>query len=418
MAGWKPPLRLLLSLMLAAPAFAAGAADLELRLGTGDRVNVQVFGQPEISGEFFVDTQGNIVLPIGGVVPALDATPAELQQRIIEMLADGFILRPRVSVRALELRPVYVVGDVRMSGALPFRVGMTALAAIAMAGGPASTDPQTAAFRGDLVDAEERVGLLQSQRATLQARIARLDAQQQGAPAPNFPEHLVQGGPEMQRIIAGERAIFEAERESEAREVEQITQQIESARNEMASLAEQIRLEQGQLQTSRSYEREMVALARSGVVDRRRLVDTQREVARIESNLARLTTEAARATSVGRDAPLRLAGVRGAAEQRAAIGLQEARARLSEVENGIAAGREQIALRSQRIGAAASAAARPGAPPRIAVTRVEQGVSTTIEADESTPLRPGDILRVSGGGGLRLGAVAHERLNQPDIRRQ
>jgi len=418
MALRTPTVLMLLGLGLA-PVFGtvAHAADLALRLGTGDRVMVQVFGQPELSGEFVIDTQGNIVLPIGGAVPAVETTPAELQQRIVDILADGFILRPRVSVRALELRPVYVVGDVRVSGALPFRVGMTALAAIAMAGGPASTDPQTAAFRGDLVDAEERVGLLEAQRAAVRARIARMVAQQQGAGEPIFPEDLLRGGPDMQRIMAGERAIFDSEREGESRQADQITQQRASAEAEMASLVEQIRLERGQLEVSQSYQREMAALARSGVVDRRRLVDSQREVARLESSLARITTESARAAQVGRDAPLRLAQLRGAAEQRAAVGLQEARARLAEIENGIAGGREQIALRSQRIGAAASAAARPGTPPQILVTRMQQGVSMTIEADESTPLRPGDILRVSGGG-LRVAGSAPERPIQPEIRRQ
>lgn len=403
-----------------APGFGTVAAspELALRLGIGDRVNMQVFGQPELSGEFVIDTQGNIVLPIGGAVPSVEVTLVELQQRIVDILADGFILRPRVSIRALELRPVYVMGDVRISGALPFRVGMTALAAIAMSGGPASTDPNTAAFRGDLVEAEERVGLLESQRAGVRARIARLEAQQNGATAPAFPEELLQGGLGMQRMIAGELAIFDGERGGEARQADQITRQHENAEAEMASLGEQIRLERGQLEVSQSYQREMAALARTGMVNRSRVVDSQREVARLESSLARITTESARVAQVGRDAPLRLAQLRGAAEQRAAVGLLEARARLVELENGIAAGREQIALRSQRIGAAASAVVRPAAPPKILITRMQQAVSMTFAADERTPLKPGDILRVSGVGSLRFADGAPERPIQPDARRQ
>lgn len=391
---------------------ARGASEPALRLGTGDRVLVQVFGQPEISGEFTVDTQGNITLPIGGAVPAVEATPADLQRFIVDLLADGIVLRPRVSVRVVEFRPVYVIGDVRLSGALTFRAGMTALAAIAMAGGPASTDPQTAAFRGDLLDAVERVGLLEGQRAAIRARIARLEAQQQGAEAPIFPEDIQAGGPEMQRIMAGERSLFEAERESELRQAELITQQRVSADSEMASLAEQLRLERGQLEVSRGYEREMASLARTGVVDRRRLVDSQREVARIESSVARLTTESARAAQIGQDSPLRLAQLRGAAEQRALVGLQEARARLAEIENGILAGREQITLRSQRIEAAIDA--RPGAPPQMLVTRAQQGAAVTIVANDGTPLLPGDILRVSGGAGIR---PVQDRPIQPDPRR-
>jgi len=417
MALMKPTLILLLCLGLA-PAFgtAAAADDMTLRLGAGDRINVQVFGQPNISGEFVVDTQGNIVLPIGGTVPAADATPAELQQRIVNVLADGYILRPRVSVRTLELRPVYVVGDVRVGGALPFRAGMTALTAIAMAGGPALNDPQAAAFRGDLVDAEERVSLLEMQEVGVRARIARLEAQQSGVAEPVFPEDLRQGGPEIQRILAGERAIFNAERESDARQVDQIMRQLQSAEAEMRSLAELLRLERGQLEVAQSYQTEMARLARSGLVDRRRLVDSQREVARIESSLARLVTENARTAQIGHDAQLRLDQLRGAAEQRAAVGLQEARARLAEIGSGIVAGREQVALRSQRITAAGAAVGRSSGPALIMLTRVQQGVPMTMQADENTPLLPGDILLVSGGS-VRVAGSASEPATQPDFRR-
>jgi len=360
-------------------------------------VVVQVFGFPELSGDFLIDSQGNIALPIGGSVSAAEVTPAQLEQRITDTLADGYILQPRVSVRPGEWRPIYVMGDVRAGGAIPFRLGMTALAAIAMAGGPAAADPETSAFRGDLVDAEERLDLLEVQRRGLQSRIARLEAQRDGLPNPAFPEAP---GAAAQRVIADERAIFESEREAEQRQVALLNQQIKNAESEVTSLAEQLRLERQQLQTAQSYAQELAQLARAGLTDRRRLVEAQRDVARIEANIARLGTDTARASQVLREAPLRLSEVRGSGQQRALLGLQESRARLAETETGIAASRQQIVLRRQRIGNVAANWA--GEQTRLLLSRTEAGQVRTFDAEEATVLRPGDILRVTGSASLRV----------------
>src|SRR5262249_472892 len=101
------------------------------KLAPGDRINVTVFGQSELSGDIFVDGEGNIVLPFIGPIEVRDLTTLECQKLIRDRLADGIFNEPSVSVRISELRPLYILGDVRAPGVYPFRYGSTVKSASA-----------------------------------------------------------------------------------------------------------------------------------------------------------------------------------------------------------------------------------------------------------------------------------------------
>lgn len=106
------------------------------RLAPGDRVTVTVFGQPDLSGDVLIDDAGTISIPLAAPIEVKDLTVSECQKRIGErLLADGILRTPSVGVRIAELRPLYVMGDVRLPGAYPFRYGSTTQSAVALAGG-------------------------------------------------------------------------------------------------------------------------------------------------------------------------------------------------------------------------------------------------------------------------------------------
>ena len=107
----------------------------EYRLGPGDQVRVIVFGQEPLSGEFAVDGTGNVSLPLAGNVPALGATPTEFEQRVAEHLSHGYVKNARVSVQVLNFRPFYIIGEVNKPGQYPYANGMSAINAVATAGG-------------------------------------------------------------------------------------------------------------------------------------------------------------------------------------------------------------------------------------------------------------------------------------------
>ena len=105
------------------------------RLGAGDQVRIIVFGEEDLSGEFFVDGSGMVSLPLIGEAPAAGKTLAEFRAELEARLSDGYLNDPRVSAEVLNYRPFYILGEVEESGEYPYTDGLTVMNAVARAGG-------------------------------------------------------------------------------------------------------------------------------------------------------------------------------------------------------------------------------------------------------------------------------------------
>ncbi|MEM9169918.1 MAG: polysaccharide biosynthesis/export family protein [Pseudomonadota bacterium] len=105
------------------------------QLGSGDRVKIAVFGEPDLSGEFQLDGAGQISMPLIGEVTAQGLDVRTLESRITERLAGDFLVNPRVTAQVLTFRPYYVYGEVRSPGEFDFASDLTVTNAVARAGG-------------------------------------------------------------------------------------------------------------------------------------------------------------------------------------------------------------------------------------------------------------------------------------------
>ena len=79
----------------------------EYRLGPGDMLRIITYGEDPLTGEFRVNDQGTIALPLAGAVKAAGRTPHELEEAVAATLKKGDILRkPSVSVEVATWRPI------------------------------------------------------------------------------------------------------------------------------------------------------------------------------------------------------------------------------------------------------------------------------------------------------------------------
>jgi len=115
----------------APPQTPSPAADDAYRLGSGDKVHIAVFGQPDLNGDFAVDGGGSVQLPLIGTVKAAGLTVAEFQKQVISKYADGYLVNPNVEVDVVSYRPFYIIGEVRTPGQYQYVNGMSALNAVA-----------------------------------------------------------------------------------------------------------------------------------------------------------------------------------------------------------------------------------------------------------------------------------------------
>ncbi len=130
-------LTLVVGLLFTCFAFLAFAQPImtAYQLGSGDRLKIVVYGEPELSGEFDVDGSGVLSLPLVGEVQGGGLTVRALERVIENAYRGDYLLNPRVSAEVLNFRPFYILGEVKNPGNYPYISGMTALNAVAVAGG-------------------------------------------------------------------------------------------------------------------------------------------------------------------------------------------------------------------------------------------------------------------------------------------
>jgi polysaccharide export outer membrane protein len=125
-----------------AGAGARSTPAAEYRLGSGDKLKLQVYGEDDLSGEFDISGVGALSLPLLGQTQVEGLTVPELEALLTERLRT-YVRSPRVAVQVLNYRPFYIQGEVIKGGEYPYSNGLLVRDAVAKAGGytyRASTD--------------------------------------------------------------------------------------------------------------------------------------------------------------------------------------------------------------------------------------------------------------------------------------
>jgi polysaccharide export outer membrane protein len=115
------------------PSYAQDVA--AYRLGVGDKVHITVYNEPDLTGDYDVNDQGIVSLPLIGQVHVAGMTLSQAQDDITQKYSANYLVNPRVNVQILNYRPFYVIGEVKTPGSYQYVNGMTVLNAIALAGG-------------------------------------------------------------------------------------------------------------------------------------------------------------------------------------------------------------------------------------------------------------------------------------------
>jgi len=127
----------LFTVLLLCTALPAAAAGLEnYRLAPGDQITVTVFDEPDLSLEKVrIAPNGTISMPLIGQVKVAGLTAAQVEKRITDLLKDGYLKKPAVTVSVAEYRLFYVTGEVKKPGGYSYRDGLTVHKAVSLAGG-------------------------------------------------------------------------------------------------------------------------------------------------------------------------------------------------------------------------------------------------------------------------------------------
>src|SRR5437879_6667329 len=118
---------------------AAAAGRLQdLHIGTGDLLQITMFGTQDFNADFRVSSSGDISLPPLGLVHVAGLSTSEAERLIERQLVEGgFYREPRVSVFAKEYvtQGVSILGEVKNPGVYPLLADRHLLDLLSQAGG-------------------------------------------------------------------------------------------------------------------------------------------------------------------------------------------------------------------------------------------------------------------------------------------
>ena len=109
----------------------------EYAIGEGDLLKISVYANPDLTTETRVSGEGKITFPLIGEIVVNGLTVTELEKKIAQLLENGYVINPHVSVFIMEYKSkkVTVLGEFTRPGLVELRGNSTLLEVISNAGG-------------------------------------------------------------------------------------------------------------------------------------------------------------------------------------------------------------------------------------------------------------------------------------------
>ncbi len=350
------------------------------------------FLHQEVSGDYTVQADGKVSLPLLGSVRVAGRDFAEVT-RDLEAVFTAFIERRGfVNLTLGERAPIYVVGPVRQAGVYKFEPGLTAMHAVALAGG-FDRGPEWRSVDG--VREGARLKLSAKRLRRLLAQAAVLQAERDGTEAVP-PRRLISqmGRAEAMAVVAEE--VRRRVATVRAREERQKALATEAQAAQRSLTIARGRL--GHLQTNLSMRKERVTRLSSlqGVVDRAVIAQAQSELSDVQERNS--DTSALIANAEQRIAQAQQEEARFKIDVRVELDreITAVEREIEDIDATLTAASGAFGILNQS-GMAGEGSADE--PPRFEIIR-QTGTGTGAEvvgATGTTPLRPGDLVRVATG---------------------
>lgn len=366
---------------------------LFVRIGSWDNTTQTYVSWPDASGEYSIGADGTVSIPMAGSVMAAGLTAEELSQAIIGQIQEGLGVTTNLdaSVEVAEYRPVYVIGEVQVPGAIPFAPGMNAIEAVGLAGG--FRRPETTFLQNER-SALASLGSYEVLRVQLYARLAekaRLQAEL-ASRSDLIPDKELAEAPGADELLRREREV-KAARDAEIKsQMVQLSSLEKLLVQEIDRLGKQVDLRSKQIELAREELENTTQLVEKGLTVASRRSDLQTRVADEEVRLLELET--ARLTAEQRVVEVKQerSDILNARKRDILDSLSMAEAEISEIR---IKQRTEAALYAEAMQSGDGFVSTRGfGAPILELARRQNGKLVSIPVERDTSLQPGDVLEI------------------------
>ncbi|MBB6408690.1 polysaccharide biosynthesis/export family protein [Mesorhizobium sangaii] len=402
-------------LRVAAASLAAAAACPlptmagEYLLGPQDKVRLKVyewrasrdviFEWTALNDSFVVGADGTLFLPFVGQIRAQGTAPGDLARAIGDRLMQqmGLGRQPDVAVEIVQYRPFYIVGYVTQPGEFPFRPGLTVLQALGIAGGLRTREEDMSRLEREVIAGQGDVGLLALSNVSLLARKARLESELAGSDDIAFPAQLKDRASNETVALAmeQERKIFAVRKDAMATQLRALRELKDFLEKELTSLGQQMAFHDQQIELIQKELAGVSALVQKGLAVAPRELSLQGTVAQMQSDRLVAETSLLRVRQEISKTDIEILNLGNSQASEVAAALRETQLQLNEVTSK--ANTAVQLLHDTEVTAPALLALRERAErakPIFKIVRTTDSGSQEIMAEETTPIEPGDTVKI------------------------
>lgn len=388
--------------LAAGPAFAAGG---EYRLGVMDKLRIRVAewqtaegairDWSAVSGDYSVGADGSVSLPFIGQLPADGRTSGELAEDIGKKMQILFGLRdrPSASVEIAEYRPVYLAGEIQTPGAYPYAPGLTVLKAVSFGGGLRRAEAGQR-FARDFLRSEGDAAVYLAERNRLLIRRARIVAEMSGAKEIEMPKELGEAE-EARAIMTSEMALMTSREKRLRLQLTALADLKALLNSEITSLGKKAETQTRQLELVQGDLDKVDSLAEKGLAISSRRLALEQRTADLQAALLDIDTSSLKARQDINKATQDETNLQNDWDAQLAQELQNTEQELDTLTLKLGTSRD---LMSEALMQSADAGALKGglsaANIGYSILRTVEGKTEQIKATETTPVLPGDIVKV------------------------
>lgn len=378
-------------------------AKAEYQVSIGDVLEVTVAGVPELRHRAAVQMDGNISLPLVGMLPVAGLPLPEVRAKVGAALASK-VYRQReavividadqVTTMVAEYRPIYVNGDVSKPGEYPYRPSITARQLVAVAGGYDITRIRMNNPYLESADLRSEYGSLWTELAKEQARMWRIKNELGEATQLN-PATLTDvpiARSAISEIVNAETEYLKTKQSDFQQEKTFLQSGVRRGDDEIRVLSEQQKKEEEGLQSDLEELQKASDLYGRGSITSPRVTDARRAVLLSSTRKLQTSAQLLQARKLQDDLTRRLARLDDQRRLDLLRELQDTSVKLNQIREKLQSVGEKLQYTSM---VRSQLARGSGNKPEIVIIRKGDKGQERIIASEDTELQPGDAVEVS-----------------------
>lgn len=378
-------------------------AKAEYQVSIGDVLEVTVAGVPELRHRAAVQMDGNISLPLVGMLPVAGLPLPEVRAKVGAALASK-VYRQReavividadqVTTMVAEYRPIYVNGDVSKPGEYPYRPSITARQLVAVAGGYDITRIRMNNPYLESADLRSEYGSLWTELAKEQARMWRIKNELGEATQLN-PAILTDvpiARSAISEIVNAETEYLKTKQSDFQQEKTFLQSGVRRGDDEIRVLSEQQKKEEEGLQSDLEELQKASDLYGRGSITSPRVTDARRAVLLSSTRKLQTSAQLLQARKLQDDLTRRLARLDDQRRLDLLRELQDTSVKLNQIREKLQSVGEKLQYTSM---VRSQLARGSGNKPEIVIIRKGDKGQERIVASEDTELQPGDAVEVS-----------------------